>query len=142
MARPEVPQSHDAAEISVETPQAVGKGMWDDVSAWAAHGGRQVQALIGNAPHLPAGLGERAEQVLRNLEARRTRILASLEEQATRLADGVVRRLSLPSRHQIADLCTRISELERRLDTLASQSANQGSLSAVDSWMGSSSTQE
>ena len=132
MARPEVAQSHDAAEISVETAWAVGNGMWDAISAWVAHRGRQVRTLIEDVPQLPADVRERAGRVLRDLETRRTRLFASIESQATRLADGVVGRLSFASRDQIADLRTRMCELEQRLDTLARQSAPKSSLS-VDS---------
>ncbi len=57
------------------------------------------------------------------LEARRTRILATLEEQATRVVESVVGRLNVASRDDLAALRTRVADLERRVDALAKEKA-------------------
>jgi len=123
---------------SIDWMQSAGEHLigrlWGNASALAARSRPQaVSRLLADARRVPADLRQRAEGALHDLEARRTRILGSLEEQATRLVGTMVKRLSIVSRDEVAELHERTAELERRLDAVARESAARGPLTVAGS---------
>jgi polyhydroxyalkanoate synthesis regulator phasin len=82
-----------------------------------------VNGLLSDARKLQVDLRKRAEKAIRDIEARRTRILTTLEEQATRIVESVVKTLNVASADDLAELKKRMGDLERRLDALAKEKA-------------------
>lgn len=85
-----------------------------------ASGSRQeaLNGLLKDARRVQSDVLKRVESALKELDDRRTRIVASLEEQATKLVEGVVARLNLAKQDEVAELRDRIAHLERRLNAL------------------------
>ena len=79
----------------------------------------QVLGLLAAARQVPAELSQRANQVIRALDARRATLLGILEQSASGLLQSVVQRLPVASRGEIADLQQRIAALEGRVAALA-----------------------
>ena len=79
----------------------------------------QVLGLLAAARQVPAELSQRANQVIRALDARRATLLGTLEQPASGLLQSVVQRLPVASRSEIADLQQRIAALEGRVAALA-----------------------
>ena len=94
------------------------------VEAWVARSRPlAISGFVAEARAVQTELRARVERTLRDLDARRTRTLAMLEEQATRLMDTVMRRLNGSRQDEVAALRERIVELEQRLDALARERA-------------------
>jgi len=94
------------------------------VEAWVARGRLQtISGFLAEARAVRAELRERAERTIRDLDARRTRSLATLAEPVTRVMDTVMRRLDVTWADEVAALRGRIVELEQRLETLARERA-------------------
>ena len=79
----------------------------------------QVLALV-DVGKLRADVQGRAERAVKDLDARRVRLLTALEGQLERLTDPVVEELRAATR-QVAELKRRIAQVERRLETLAKE---------------------
>ena len=79
----------------------------------------QVLGLLAAARQVPAELSQRANQVIRALDARRATLLGTLDPPASGLLQSVVQRLPVASRGEIADLQQRIAALEGRVAALA-----------------------
>ena len=79
----------------------------------------QVLALV-DVGKLRADVQGRAERAVKDLDARRVRLLTALEGQLQRLTDPVVEELRAATR-QVAELKRRIAQVERRLETLAKE---------------------
>ncbi len=60
-----------------------------------------TSGFLAETRAVQAELRKRAERTLRDLNARRTRSLATLEEQVTRLMDTVMRRLNVTWRDEV-----------------------------------------
>jgi len=80
-------------------------------------------AILSDARKLQADLRKRAEHTLKELEARRDRILATIEEQAARIVERVIKGLNVVTQTDLDDLRTRLTDLERRIDTLIKERA-------------------
>ena len=95
-----------------------------DAGALAARGRREaVAGLLSDAQRIQRDLRLRAEATVRVLEARRARITASLEAQASRLVERVVKRLNVLTQDEGEELRQRLTDLERRLDVLSKERA-------------------
>ena len=79
----------------------------------------QVLSLV-DVGKLRVDVQERAERAVKDLDARRVRLLTALEGQLERLTDPVVEELRTATR-QVAELKRRIAQVERRLETLAKE---------------------
>ena len=77
----------------------------------------QVLALV-DVGNLRANVQERAERAVKELDARRVRLLTALQGQLERLTEPVVKELRTASR-QVEELKRRVGQVERRLETLA-----------------------
>ena len=77
----------------------------------------QVLALV-DVGKLRADVQGRAERALKDLDARRVRLLTALQGQLEHLTDPVVQELKAATR-QVAELKRRIAQAERRLEALA-----------------------
>ena len=76
---------------------------------------RAVDRLLGQATRLRDDLEKRAERATKDLEARAERFLATLEKEAAKRVEPLLRRLDLPSRHEVQTLARRLNQLESRL---------------------------
>ncbi len=79
--------------------------------------------MLSDARKLQTDLRKRAEKALEELEARRARILATLEESVSAAVETVVKTLNVATQNELADLRKRVTELERRLDALSKERA-------------------
>ena len=77
----------------------------------------QVLSLV-DIGKLRVDVEERAERAVKDLNARRVRLLATLQGQLERLTEPVVKELRTASR-QVEELKRRVGQVERRLETLA-----------------------
>jgi len=77
----------------------------------------QVLALV-DVGNLRANVQEQAERAVKELDARRVRLVAALQGQLERLTEPVVKELRTASR-QVEELKRRVGQVERRLETLA-----------------------
>jgi len=80
-------------------------------------------AILSDARKLQADLRKRAEQTLKELEARRDRILATIEDQAARIVERVIKGLNVVPQTDLDELRTRLADLERHIDTLVKERA-------------------
>ena len=77
----------------------------------------QVLALV-DVGSLRANVQEQAERAVKELDARRVRLVAVLQGQLERLTEPVVKELRTASR-QVEELKRRVGQVERRLGALA-----------------------
>ncbi len=77
----------------------------------------QVLALV-DVGNLRANVQEQAERAVKELDARRVRLVAALQGQLERLTEPVVKELRTASR-QVEELKRRVGQVERRLGALA-----------------------
>jgi len=82
----------------------------------------QVLALV-DVGKLRADVQGRAERAVKDLDARRVRLLTALEGQLERLTDPVVKELRAAAR-EVAYLKDRIAHVERRLEALTRETAS------------------
>jgi polyhydroxyalkanoate synthesis regulator phasin len=95
-----------------------------DAQALAQRGRKQtLNGFLTDARKLQDDLRKRAERTLKDLDERRAGIVASLDEQVTRLAEAVVKRLNVARQDDLAELRRRVDELERRLNGLSKERA-------------------
>ncbi len=86
--------------------------VWNDARAWVARGGRwRIADLSRDAAGLPGDVRRRVKHAVHDLERRRTRMVALLEERVDRLADAFARRAPV-SRGEVAELRGRLVRLE------------------------------
>ncbi len=78
----------------------------------------QVLSLVDVGKLRVVDVQERAERAVKDLNARRVRLLATLQGQLERLTEPVVKELRTASR-QVEELKRRVGQVERRLETLA-----------------------
>jgi len=115
----------DEVEIPADLVEAarerVVRSVWEraTVGVSLARGSqRAVYDLVAHARRFPGDLRQRAEGVFRDLEARRSRLRVSVEEQAASVVATFVKRLGVASRDEIVDLRGRITKAQERVDTL------------------------
>ena len=117
------PLSLDEVRASVRRLQRRGRQMVGqlrhDARQFVERSGRpvvdQVLALV-DVRRLRADVPKQAERAVRELDARRARLMAALEGQLERLTDPVVRELRAAAR-EVEDIKRRIAHVERRLET-------------------------
>jgi hypothetical protein len=80
-----------------------------------------VTSALTDVSKLRADVRRRAERALKEIGSRRERVLATVEEQLARLTELTVKRLRLATHEELEGAVKRISDLERRLETLAKQ---------------------
>jgi polyhydroxyalkanoate synthesis regulator phasin len=76
---------------------------------------RAVGRLFKEAQRLRGDLETRAHRASKDVESRAEQFLGALEKEATKRLVPLLRRLDLPSRHEVNTLARRIGQLERRL---------------------------
>lgn len=74
--------------------------------------------LLNQAKAIRDDIQKRTEKALKMLESRAEKILSQIESQAKNRVDPWVRRLSLPSKHEVELLAKRLSSLEKKVDAL------------------------
>jgi polyhydroxyalkanoate synthesis regulator phasin len=90
-----------------------------DATTFATRSRREnIDGLLKDARRVQTDVRKRVESALKELDEQRTRIVASLEEQVTKLIEGVVARLNVAKQDDVVELRRRVAELERRLNAL------------------------
>jgi poly(hydroxyalkanoate) granule-associated protein len=79
-----------------------------------------IDGLLDKASAMRDDIQKRAERALKAFSSRAGKIFSELEAQAKKRLNPLVRRLSLPSRHEVELLAKRLSSLEKKVDELAS----------------------
>ncbi len=118
MAQPTTPRllTLDEVRASVKRVQAEGEKFVGQLR-------EDARALIDRAsrPDLAAirsQLQDRAEDVLKQIQARRTQLTGRVEELLTRLTEIVVGALKVVRQEQLDELVRRLTRLERKLEEL------------------------
>lgn len=121
MAQPTTPRllTLDEVRASVKRVQAEGEKFVGQLR-------EDARALIDRAsrPDLAAirsQLQERAEDVLKQIQSRRTQLTGRVEELLTRLTEIVVGALKVVRQEQLDELTRRLARLERKLDELGKE---------------------
>src|SRR5262249_9712652 len=105
--------------MSESPPRLSLKEVWASVGRLQSAGERWVMNLWDDGASLLSRQPlERAERALRDLDAQRRQLLATLEEQANRLFARMAKRVNAASRADLANLSQRITTLEQRLEAL------------------------
>jgi len=90
-----------------------------DAKTFAARSRQEsLDGLLKDARRVQHDVRRRVESALKELDEQRTRILSSLEEQVSKLIEGVIARLNVAKQADVEALRGRIAELERRIDAL------------------------
>jgi len=126
MTDPAASPLRDEVEIPADLVKAarerVVRSVWESATVGVSLARRSRQAvydLVAHARRFPGDLRQRAEGVFRDLEARRSRLRVSVEEQTASVVAMFGTRLGLASRDEIADLRRRISQAQERVDALS-----------------------
>src|SRR5262249_16378790 len=93
-----------AAPLRVHRPHRVDRLRGGPEGGVAGRGPPVLPDLLAHARRLQAGLGQRAERALHDLDARRTQIVAPLETQAAGLVQAFVKHLNVASREEVESL--------------------------------------
>lgn len=100
--------------------------VWNGARTLVARSGRwRITDLSRDAAGIGSDLRRRVERVVHDLEGRRTRTLAQLEERMARLADAVARRAPV-SRGEVAELRGQLVDLEQRLEAIIQHAGRKG----------------
>jgi len=77
-----------------------------------------IDNLLSQARSIRNDIQKRSEKALKTLESRAEKLYAQIETQAKKRLDPLVRRLSLPTKHEVELLAKRLSSLEKKVETL------------------------
>lgn len=86
---------------------------------WQRDAEPSLEALVNQLQSLGGEVSRRAQETGRDLEARAERLLGDLERQAVRGLGPILSRANLASGSELADVDTRLHELEMRLAPIA-----------------------
>ncbi len=78
-----------------------------------------IDSLLDQANAIREDIQKRTEKALKGFSSRAWKIFSQLEAEAKKRLNPLVRRLSLPSRHEVELLAKRLSSLEKKVDELA-----------------------
>ena len=120
--------SLDDVRASVKRMQAEGERLVGrlrrDARQFVTRDGRRavdgVLALT-NVRKLQADVRKRAEQAVRTLEHRRSRVVNDLQHRFTRLAHGLARQIGAATVADLEDIKRRLSQIERRLESISKE---------------------
>lgn len=76
---------------------------------------KAVERLFKQAQRLRGDLEKRALRASKDIESRAERFLSTLEKETAKRLAPVLKRLDLPTRHEVQTLSQRVSELERAM---------------------------
>jgi polyhydroxyalkanoate synthesis regulator phasin len=76
---------------------------------------RALDRLLRQAQRLRTDLEKRAQRASKDVEARTEHVLSTLEQQVSKRLRPILRRLDVPSRHEVHSLSRRIAQLEVRM---------------------------
>jgi poly(hydroxyalkanoate) granule-associated protein len=79
-----------------------------------------IDGVVDQASAIRDDILKRTEKALKAFSSRAEKVFSQLEAQAKKRLNPLVRRLSLPSRHEVELLAKRLSSLEKKVDELAS----------------------
>ncbi len=77
-----------------------------------------VDSLISQAKSIRTDLQKRTEKALHQLEATAEKALSRVEAQAKKGIDPLVKRLNLPTKHDLDLIGKRVSNLEKRVEEI------------------------
>jgi F0F1-type ATP synthase membrane subunit b/b' len=78
-----------------------------------------IDGLLDQASAIRDDIQKRTEKILKAISSRAGKMFSQLEAQAKKHLNPLVRRFSLPSRHEVELLAKRLSSLEKKVDELA-----------------------
>jgi len=78
-----------------------------------------IESFFEQATAIRDDIRKRTEKALKEFGTRVEKILSQIGAQTKKRLDPLVRRLSLPSRHEVELLAKRLSSLEKKVDELA-----------------------
>ena len=76
---------------------------------------RALDRLVNQAQQLRKDFEKRAQRASKEVESRAERFLSTIEKETNKRLEPLLRRLDLPSRHEIHGLSRRIDQLEKRM---------------------------
>jgi polyhydroxyalkanoate synthesis regulator phasin len=85
---------------------------------------KAIEGLLSQAKAVRTDIQKRTEKAIKTLETRAEKTLSRIEAEARKRIEPIVRRLSLPSKHDLELLAKRLSALEKKVEDLASSKAH------------------
>jgi poly(hydroxyalkanoate) granule-associated protein len=79
---------------------------------------KAIDNLISQAKAIRNDIQKRSEKAIKMLESRAEKLYAQIEAQTKKRIDPLVRRLSLPTKHEVEQLAKRLSSLEKKVGDL------------------------
>ena len=79
-----------------------------------------LDSLVSQAQAVRTEIQKRTEKALQTIESRAEKVYARIESEARKRIDPLVRRLPLPTKHDIEVLSKRLTALEKTVDELYS----------------------
>ena len=79
---------------------------------------KAIDNLISQAKAIRNDIQKRSEKAIKMLESRAEKLYAQIESQTKKRIDPLVRRLSLPTKHEVEQLAKRLSSLEKKVGEL------------------------
>ncbi len=79
---------------------------------------KAIDNLISQAKAIRNDIQKRSEKAIKMLESRAEKLYAQIEAQTKKRIDPLMRRLSLPTKHEVEQLAKRLSSLEKKVGEL------------------------
>jgi hypothetical protein len=79
---------------------------------------KAIDSLVSQAKAIRADVQKRTEKALKSLETRAEKVYARVESEARKRVEPLVRRLPLPSKHDLELLAKRLSSLEKKVEEI------------------------
>ena len=79
-----------------------------------------LDSLVSQAQAIRVDIQKRTEKALQTIESRAEKIYARVESEAKKRIDPLVRRLPLPTKHDVELLAKRLTALEKKVEELVS----------------------
>ena len=79
---------------------------------------KAIDNLISQAKAIRNDIQKRSEKAIKMLESRAEKLYAQIESQTKKRIDPLVRRLSLPTKHEVEQLAKRLPSLEKKVGEL------------------------
>ncbi len=112
--------------MQVEGERLVGQIRRDARRFVERDGRRAVDRVLALADvrKLRADVRKRAESAVQDFEATRSRVMQQVQQRIARVTNSIVKTIGAASHGELEDLKRRLSQIERRVESLAKEKSN------------------
>jgi Poly(hydroxyalcanoate) granule associated protein (phasin) len=105
-------------DLQIEGEKLFARGLDEATKLIGKDQRKALDAFLGRAKAIRKDIEKRTEKALKRLKSRTDKLLSQLDSQAKKGVEPIVRRLSLPTKHDVERLAKRLSSLEKKVDEL------------------------